>query len=421
MPVFLKLISMDIRHGMNRTLGLLSVVLMTLVVSPYSVQAQDANLTGEFSSDPEVTRSELISVLELQYQITLSLPYTPSTDAGLAALDMAIAGLSSASPEDLAVLQPAGPAINALMANVKELDELVRAEQSRIDSSKSRSVVSSAATFDCDGFVELAGELERPPGYCNQSDTQVAGIDYLPFGSNDELFLSDNVYPDYPLGLCTANIPPEITALLLLDALAAENLALIASRGCNQAIFFFASGGNASLGCIVTDLINLGFQHLSEGAQFCNSIRSASEGRTTYVRAGELFVQSSENTEFVDNSLVDGFDALSGDIDKIQAQACQNAVRLNETIAQLNDTLRSIRIDNARLLELFGDLLDPINPVPVQTVSCLPVAVPGGTASTEPNPGFPPPAQPPVIPPAQPDNIPVTPTQRERIGRRDRQ
>ena len=258
----------------------LKFALMVCVCLPHMIQAQERN----YAFDLEAARTEILSTLELQYQVALTLPFTPMTEASLSTLDMAISGVSSASDEELAIMVEAGYPDQTLMTNVKKLDELVRANASQPKIKNESTSAQLNASFECEGdggYIEwiFGAELARPPGPCNQSDTQVVDIDYLPVGNNVELHLSDNEYPEYPL--CVTYTPPEITALLLLDALAAENLAMLASRLCNQAAFFGVSGGNAQLGCIPTDLINLGFKYLAEGVQYCNDIRGASEGRTS--------------------------------------------------------------------------------------------------------------------------------------------
>ena len=341
-----------------------------------------------------VTKDELVSILELQYQITLDLPYAPSTDATLAGLDMAISGARTATPEAMDVLQEVTPHLRILHTHLQDLDASIQAQNSDTNSMSVQNLVSPAAQFDCDGYIELAGELERPPGPCNQSDSQVRGVPYFTDGSNDRIFLSDNVYPKYPF--CNANIPPETIRNLQIAALVAEQIKFLADRACKQALFFFASGGNAELVCIATDILNTAAWALLDERKFCNNIRSASEGRTSYVRSGELFVQNSENTQYVDQRLINGFDDLNGDIGAIKDQACDNAIRLNQQIEQLNETLRAIRIENARLLDLFGDQLDPIDPVPIPSPKCVPpvVAVPDQSN----NPALP--APPSVTPPS---------------------
>ena len=367
---------------------ILSVALVSGSTYPHPASAQEQPVAYAEPVSPELTKDEIISLIEDQYQLILDLPYTPTTEASLSALDMAMANITSASYEELQVFQEARSSTRALMTNVKRVTEMVQSDSTLVDASYRRLVQSSSASFDCPGFITVEGEAELPPGYCNQSDTQVVDIDYLPAGSNGELVLSDNQYPNDRL-LCRQYTSPEVTAGLKFSAYLAKLVKSQADRVCKLSIHAFFAGGNCELCCIPTDLIELGFRYAAKGVEFCNSIRGASEGRTTYVRTGELFVQSSENTEYIDSALIDGFGTLNGELNDIQDQACQNTVRLNLAIAQLDETLRSLRIDNARLLDLFGDQLDPINPVTIPSPDCVLEAVSGTVptnSSSEPPP-----------------------------------
>jgi len=386
---------------------------------PHPASAQEQPVAYAEPVFPELMKDEIISLIEDQYQLILDLPYTPMTEASLSALDMAMANITSASYEELQVFQEARSSTRALMTNVKRVTEMVQSDSTLKDASYRRLVQSSSASFDCPstGFITVEGEAELPPGYCNQSDTQVVDIDYLPAG----LVLSDNQYPNDGL-LCRQYTSPEVTAGLIFGAFLAKQVKSVADRGCKQAIFAFFAGGNCELCCIPTDLIELSFRYAAKGVQFCNNIRGVSEGRTTYVRTGELFVQSSENTEFVDSALIDGFGTLNGEINDIQDQACQNTVRLNLAIAQLDETLRSIRIGNARLLDLFGNQLDPINPVTIPSPDCVTEAVSGTVPTNSSSEPPPTPITPPPTVQPPPDNEAVPPPKwRLRAIRRQRQ
>jgi hypothetical protein len=359
-------------------------------------------------------------MLELQYQTMLDLPFTPMTEASLTALDMAIFSVSTATLEELHVFRAAGLSTRALMTNVQKTAELVHSEITQANRKNGNNIRISSASFDCPrGRVPVKDEVERPPGYCNQSDTQVVDIDYLTDGSNDELFLSDNKYPEDPL-LCTRYTSPEVTAGLIFGAYLAKTTKYVADRACATAVFAFFAGGNCELCCIPTDLINLSFKYAAKGVQYCNAIRGTSEGRTTYVRTGELFVQSSENTEFIDSELIAGFETMNDDIDKIKYQTCQNANNLNITIANLEESLRSLRIDDARLLDLFGDQLDPINPVPIPMLECGdPPAT--GARPIDSSLAPPPTGLPPSVQPTQPELEFVPPNRRGTNQQRQRQ
>ena len=328
-----------------------SIIVLSLCVAlavagiPGSVSAQDMLV------DDETLRNDLIEVLELRYQLALNSPATPTTQAGLMVLDMAMDEIQTASHEELQILRSAPLDLEASKKSLTELQALATSTVSR----PAATIVHSAlnATADCvDGYIEAENEFVKPPGPCNQTDSHVTDVAYLPVDANDLLPLTDTQYPVTPV--CKQYISAEATALWILDANLAALNKVIWDRTCGQAVLFGVSGGNSELLCIPTDLIALGVELLADGFQHCNAIRGAAEGRTSYVRTGELFVQNTENTEVVDTRLIGGFDDMNGQINEIKQQACRNANRLNQTIAQLNEVLRTVRIRNSRLFDLFG-------------------------------------------------------------------
>ena len=112
----------------NLTAVILSVALTACVMSPRAVQAQEQLVSIKLPIDSEVVRSEIIAMLELQYQVTLDLPFTPMTEASLLALDMAISGVASASSEELGMYQSAGLSDDMLMTNVQKIEGMISAE-----------------------------------------------------------------------------------------------------------------------------------------------------------------------------------------------------------------------------------------------------------------------------------------------------
>lgn len=384
----------------GRKITILSLLLVVSVGIPLPLSAQQQNV------DYEQVRNDVIAVLELQYQISLSLPFSPMTAASLAAGDTAIAAVSTASVEELEVLRAAGLNDTALMSDLVSLSGAIQEHNNQFNSIGENNGNSSQDLFECDfdGYIDASDEFIRPPGPCKQVDNRVVGIENHRsdlFVDDGMLHLTDNVYPFPGYFLCPASVPPVVTGVLFKVAHGFEKIKFIADRACEQSIFFFASGGNCKICCIPTDLAYLQAKYISEGAQFCNDVRGASEGRTTYARAGELFVQSSGNTAYIDAALVAGFGEQNGKIGEIRQRACENTVQLNQAIEELDETLRSLRIDNARLLNLLGDQLDPINPIPTSVLNCDPAsssAIFSTESSLEPGTTVPPSSIPPPLP-----------------------
>ena len=127
---------LDMRRRTKTIATILSVVLVVFVISARPTYAQKQINAAEFPVASYVTRDEIISMLELQYQTMLDLPFTPMTETSLSALDMAISNVSSASVEELQVFQAAGVSTRALMSNVQKLAEIIAEKNPNSDTSK---------------------------------------------------------------------------------------------------------------------------------------------------------------------------------------------------------------------------------------------------------------------------------------------
>jgi len=349
-----------------------SVIMLSLCVTLAVISISDIVVAQETMVDDETLRNDLIEVLEMRYQLALDSPATPTTQAGLMVLDMAIDEIQTASHEELQIIRSAPLDLEATKENLLKLRALTISTVSVPASVAGHAALEATAGCD-DGYIESENEFVKPPGPCNQQDSHVVDVNYLPADSNDLLPLTDTQYPITPV--CKQYISAEATAIWILDANLAALNKVIWDRSCGQAVLFGVSGGNSELLCIPTDLIALGVELISDGIQHCNAIRGAAEGRTSYVRTGELFVQNAGNTEYVDTRLVDGFDDMNGEVNAIKQQACENANRLNQSIAQLNEVLRTVRVRSSRLLDLFGSQLDPIEPIPLSLKECTPQAI----------------------------------------------
>ncbi len=312
--------------------------------------------------DSESLRADLLTVLHLQQSIQQDIDGQSSeVDPSLALLETAINEANALTPEELAVLQKANFSLAPALENLKELDSAIAKDRNPKD--RNQIAVQATGTSqhvdNCDGYVEAAGELDDPPGPCGQSNYIPPNNAEPSLGFNPpQLTLTDNDYPVFPT--CDGYQPARRLFTLKKIVIALDITATVARRVCDQIYTVGGVGANFALVCLVTDAAKL----IAERAEhygaaivsYCHSFRVASEGTSTYVRAGELFVQSKNNTNIIATRADAGFnDSLDG-LSDIKNQVNENSLKIEQTIRTLNEIMRTMDIDDARLIDTNPEL-----------------------------------------------------------------
>ena len=306
---------------------------------PHSSFAQSTYL------DSESLRADVLTVLELQTSIQRKIePVSAKSEQAIALISYDISTASPVTWQELEALQrydfSLQPYVEELQALESSLDSISPAGPQK------QSVVSSNATFGCDGFIEPIGELVDPPGPCEQ--TYYAPTSSPPGYNLSPYPLTDLEYPDL-LG-CRAYRSPQTVLGWRTATAVAQVVQMVADRACKQEFTVAGVGGNASLLCIITDLAYLAVKTNSDNIANCQTFRIDTEGTATYVRAGELFVQSSYNTSLIKLRADDGFEQGQSGMDDISEQVEENSRSIEEVIKILSELSETMDIDNSRLL-----------------------------------------------------------------------
>jgi hypothetical protein len=296
--------------------------------------------------DSESYRSDLLVILELQKSLQQKYPVQlAANDMSLALVETAINEAQALTTDELQVFQNLNFSFAPAIESLRVLDDAIKLAGNEIQVQLKTGT--SAAVIDCDGYVEAAGELEDPPGPCNQSN-------YLadqppPGGFQFPLELTDNEYPTFLA--CQQYRKPNVIAGVRGTTLALEIIAVVARRTCEQILTAAGVGSNTSLICIVTDVAYLVAKGIKENIGNCQTARILSEGTATYVRTGELFVQSKQNTNTIAKRAEDGFSESQNGLNDIRNQVEENSEKIEETIATINKIMKALQIENARLLD----------------------------------------------------------------------
>ena len=315
------------------------------IVSIATALTTQVSLAQTGYPDSESFRSDLLAVLELQKSLQQKYPErTKASDMSLALMEKAIIEAKAMSPEELQAFQSINFTFRPAIETMQALDKALQAAE---DQNKSPSPVhASAATFDCDGYIERPGELVKPPGPCNQSNYQPAPP--LSGPAPIPVQLTDNEYPTFLS--CQQYQPYGLIAFSRAATIANEIIADVARRFCDQIYTVGGVGTNTALACIATDVLYLIQKGIRDTIANCQSARILSEGTANYVREGELFVQSRQNTATISRRAQDGFTESSNGLDEIRNQVEENGEKIEQTIATLGEVMEALRIENARLL-----------------------------------------------------------------------
>jgi hypothetical protein len=194
-------------------------------------------------------------------------------------------------------------------------------------------------------------------------------------------------------GLCTSARQSDGTLFLLLNGtLLAEAVQMVASRVCDQVVVV-VGGGNASLVCIITDLIYLAVRGANDNINYCEDQNDGAELHASYLRLGHLHtdLEAAEanlglaitNTEIAINAHIDG--AVTNLTNVVNASTAeivnQIQVRANEILAviqagqdftlriEIEKALRSdTRLAVFYLPEAHGGKLSLVRTIVVETI-----------------------------------------------------
>jgi hypothetical protein len=299
--------------------------------------------------DSESFRSDLLTVLQLQRKIQEDLQgQSAVSDPSLALLENAINEASALTSEELQILQKIDFSLAPAIESLKALDATVTSV--KIQSESQAKTATSADPFPCDGYVE-AGQLKHPPGPCGQINYQPAEP---PLGADQPpIVLTDIEYDDFLT--CTEYQSSDFLFTAKKIVIALDITATVARRVCDQIYTVGGVGFNVALVCLVTDLAYLvaeRFEHYgARVSSYCHSFRIASEGTSTYVRAGELFVQSRDNTNIIAKRVDEEFEASKAALADVSDRVEENARRVAQTNLILDEIMRTMNIQNGRLFD----------------------------------------------------------------------
>ena len=304
--------------------------------------------------DSESFRADLLTMLELERAILQDIDGGSATDEPIFALiENAIINSSALSSQELTTLQRINFSLAPSIGQLRSLKSAMKfsTDQSKLDST----AVQEAVSHCIDGYVEADGEFEDPPGPCGLvnflPDQILTGADMVP------VEMTENDYPiviiplPVPPLICRKYQKPAVVMASRITANALEVVSTVAKRFCDTIGTVGGVGANFAAVCIVSDLAFLFVKQIRENISTCHSYRIASEGTSTYVRAGELFVQSRQNTKTIDKRAAEGFRDAKNGLIEIEDQVEENSRKIEQTIAAIEEVLEELRIENARLAD----------------------------------------------------------------------
>ena len=319
------------------TIFMFAMVTLAAGLAPQNSFAQNGY------QDTETLRSDLLAVVEIQKSLEQDFrAQSAENDSSLALIERAIIEADALTGEELETLRKLNFSLAPALQSLQALESAVSPDANQI--ALQATTGTSANVPTCDGYVE-AGQFDDPPGPCGQTNYEPDDRppDYTPVP------LTDNLYPDFPT--CRSYTQTNVVFATRAAVVALDVTASVARRVCDQIYTGAGVGANIALVCLVTETAFLVVKRIKTVIKFCHSFRIASEGTSTYVRSGELFVQSRQNTNTIINRADAGFDESQNGLTAISNQVEENSLKIEQTIATLNEIMRTMKIEDARLFE----------------------------------------------------------------------
>ena len=296
----------------------------------------------------ESIRSDTLTVLELHRTLQQDFPgQVPAGELSLAQIERAIIDANELTNQELNTLQRIDFSLAPAIANLQALEDSVTAAKIQIE--YQAKTATSIVVDDCDGYVgddddEASRKLIDPPGPCGQINYQPTNPP-LKF-SLSPVVLSDNAYPDFLA--CTQYQHPLVVFAVRAYSAYTDVVATVARRICDQIYTAAGVGANGSLVCLISDAVYLVAKGVKENIGNCQTYRVASEGSSTYVRAGELFMQSRQNTDTISRRSDEEFTKSSNGLNDILIRVNENSRKIEQTNAKIDEVMKLMLPPNIR-------------------------------------------------------------------------